>query len=226
MTTRAIRKPLQERAEATREKILDVARQHFAENGFSGTSLRDIARDCGVSHAMIRYHFATKDNLWREAVRDMFARLRAELGVAEGELASLDTLEGLREFLRRYIHYCARHPEHARIMISESVHGGERLQWMAQEFIQPGHAIYAAPIRRHMEKGNLPQAWLPSLMFTVAAICQMPFVLAPEAKEVYGVDMLSEPAVEAHVDSVLSLLLRLEPAGHKRWPALPDWLKN
>ncbi|MGL6158872.1 hypothetical protein [Microbulbifer sp.] len=47
-TTGAIRKPLRERAEATREKILDVARQHFAENRFSGASLRDIARDYAV----------------------------------------------------------------------------------------------------------------------------------------------------------------------------------
>lgn len=219
------RKPVQARAEATKARILEVARRHFAERGFEAANTRDIATDAEASHAMIRYHFGTKDNLWREAVTDMFARLRAELGFENGTPPELETIDGYREFLRRYIYYCAKHPEHARIMISESVRGGERLHWMVENFIQPGHEVYAGPTRRHMDNGRMPQAWHPSLIFMITSICQMPFVLAAEAQELYGIDMLSDAAIEAHIDSVFAFLLRDPSRMRSDWPKLPDWLQ-
>ena len=65
------RKLSQVRAEETREAILQKAREAFAEHGFAGASIRDIAVEAGTTHSMIRYHFGTKDQLWREAVRDI-----------------------------------------------------------------------------------------------------------------------------------------------------------
>lgn len=226
MAGKAVRKPVQARAEVTRSKILEVARTHFAERGFDAANTRDIAGDADVSHAMIRYHFGNKDKLWREAVSDMFHRLRTDLGFENGVPPDLESMDGYREFLRRYIYYCARHPEHARIMISESVRGGARLRWMVKEFIRPSHEVYAAPTRHHMENGSIPQAWHPSLIFMITAICQMPFVLAAEARELYGVDMLSNPAIEAHIDSVFAFLFRDPSRVRGDWPQLPDWLRN
>lgn len=220
------RKPVQARAEVTRARILDVARHHFADRGFEAANTRDIAGDAEVSHAMIRYHFGNKDTLWREAVGDMFVRLRKDLGFVDGKPPELEGLDDYRDFLRRYIYYCARHPEHARIMISESVRGGERLKWMVREYIRPGHEIYAGPTRKHMERGEMPNAWQPSLIFIVTAVCQMPFVLAAEARELYGIDMQSDAAIEAHIDSVFAFLLRDPSRMRADWPALPEWLKN
>lgn len=46
-----------------REHILHVAEQLFAEQGFDGTSIRDIAQQAGVNLAMINYYFGSKENL-------------------------------------------------------------------------------------------------------------------------------------------------------------------
>lgn len=46
-----------------REHILHVAEQLFAEQGFDGTSIRDIAQHAGVNLAMINYYFGSKENL-------------------------------------------------------------------------------------------------------------------------------------------------------------------
>src|SRR3954467_4224453 len=48
-----------------REHILDAAIQTFAKHGFSGTTTREIARESGVSEAMLFKHFATKDELYK-----------------------------------------------------------------------------------------------------------------------------------------------------------------
>ncbi|QUS37332.1 TetR/AcrR family transcriptional regulator [Falsirhodobacter algicola] len=45
--------------------ILDVAEVMFAEQGFAGTTLRQVADRLGVNPAMIAYYFQNKDNLFR-----------------------------------------------------------------------------------------------------------------------------------------------------------------
>ena len=46
-----------------REHILNVAEVLFAEKGFDGTSVRDIAQQAGVNLAMISYYFGSKEKL-------------------------------------------------------------------------------------------------------------------------------------------------------------------
>ena len=47
----------------TRERILDVALDLFIEQGFDGTSLRQIAERLGVTKAALYYHFESKDDI-------------------------------------------------------------------------------------------------------------------------------------------------------------------
>jgi len=212
------RKPVQARAELTRENILIEARRAFAEQGFDAANIRDIAATAGVTHTMIRYHFGNKDQLWRETIRDMFAKKDEAIGVSNDDFPPLDTLAGRREYLRRYVRYCAQYPEHARIMTWETVRGGPRLEWLANEFIRPGHIDLSALLNAENKTKNLPPIWPVSLIYIIAAICQMPFVLAHEAKVLYGVDMFSDEAVDAHIDAVLTILLRDKPTSHDTWP--------
>ncbi len=51
---------------AARDRILKVAEQVFAEMGFDGASMRQIAQQADVPVALVSYHFKTKLNLYRE----------------------------------------------------------------------------------------------------------------------------------------------------------------
>jgi AcrR family transcriptional regulator len=48
---------------STRERILDVALDLFVEQGYDGTSLRQIAERLGVTKAALYYHFSAKDDI-------------------------------------------------------------------------------------------------------------------------------------------------------------------
>ena len=48
----------------TKSKIMDAARILFADHGFEGTSIREIAKVAEVNVASINYHFSNKDNLF------------------------------------------------------------------------------------------------------------------------------------------------------------------
>ncbi|MET8181207.1 TetR/AcrR family transcriptional regulator [Streptomyces sp. NPDC005336] len=50
-------------AGVTRQRILDAANVLFAEQGYAGTSMRDIARHLGMTSAALYYHFPAKEEL-------------------------------------------------------------------------------------------------------------------------------------------------------------------
>ena len=72
--TQEVRKPgsgrrgRREGASESREHILATARRLFAEHGFEGTSLRQVAREAGVDPAMIHHFFKGKDELFALSV--------------------------------------------------------------------------------------------------------------------------------------------------------------
>jgi AcrR family transcriptional regulator len=53
----------------TRERILNVAEELFANNGYNGTSLRDVARAAELQTAAIGYHYPTKEELFDTVIR-------------------------------------------------------------------------------------------------------------------------------------------------------------
>ncbi len=62
------RRGRREGASESREHILATARRLFAEHGFDGTSLRQVAREAGVDPAMIHHFFRGKDELFALSV--------------------------------------------------------------------------------------------------------------------------------------------------------------
>ncbi|NNH70539.1 TetR/AcrR family transcriptional regulator [Nocardia uniformis] len=96
-------------------RIRRTALRLFAENGFAATSLRQIAATAGVSHALVRHHFGSKDGLRRavdEDVLDHFDHAIAGLdphagqqdlliafGDATAQLFGADTVR--RDYIRR-----------------------------------------------------------------------------------------------------------------------------
>lgn len=70
-------KKLRDHAQPTRESILDAAEALFSDDGFHGTSMRDLERYCGVPVALITYHYKTKENLFEQVIQRRAAEMKA-----------------------------------------------------------------------------------------------------------------------------------------------------
>ena len=202
------RELVQTRAEETRERILDAAYEAFAKQGFEGANTRAIAATADTTHAAIRYHFGTKEELWREVVRRMYDEVaeEAELTLVSDTTGKSPT-ELLRRYLRSYARYSAANVNHALITISESVTGGERLEWMSETFIRPRHEMALSHLQKYREAGLLPDIPPVTLLYIIVSVCQMPFVLSQQMKVLYGVDMMDEAAIDAHIDAILKIFV-------------------
>jgi AcrR family transcriptional regulator len=89
-------------AEARRATILDSARAVFSAHGYHSASIDDIAREAGVSKALIYEHFASKQELYANLLEshasELSDRLAAAVAGVEGSELRLET--GLDAFFR------------------------------------------------------------------------------------------------------------------------------
>lgn len=60
-------------------QILEVAEKLFAENGFDGTSIRDISKEAKINIAMVSYYFGSKERLLEALVLQKTAGLKLQL---------------------------------------------------------------------------------------------------------------------------------------------------
>lgn len=88
-----------------RRQILDAALRLFAEHGFKGTSLHDIAVEAHCSKASLLYHFAGKDAILAELLTPPAESLTAmteELGALDGDQAVEPAVTGFVGLAMRF----------------------------------------------------------------------------------------------------------------------------
>jgi TetR/AcrR family transcriptional regulator, fatty acid metabolism regulator protein len=88
--------------EDKRKQILDAAIRVFADLGYHGSRVGDIAEDAGVAHGLLYHYFASKD----EVLRTIFAENWGELlrrfrAVEESDEPAREKLEGIAKILLR-----------------------------------------------------------------------------------------------------------------------------
>jgi AcrR family transcriptional regulator len=194
--------------EETREAILAAALDLFSRRGFDGAAMRDIAAQAGVEHSLLRYHYTDKARLWRAALAHLVALMDAEMRAAWRATRGQPRIERFKAYLRDYVRYCARHPEHARIMVQEASGDSDRVAWIADNIVRPQHSRSDRAFQALIDEGYLPQVPLRSLHYMISAAAQSPFTLAGEVRHAYGIDMADPAEIERHADALLALLVR------------------
>lgn len=197
--------------EATRKAILASALEVFAECGFEGATTRAISARAGVNHAMIQYYFENKDLLWRAAVDFLFERFNRELHLSFKDIEekySGNTRDWISSWLRRYVHYCARYPEHARLMMQASMRGGEQLDWLVEAHLVRNRRNTERLLNRLVADHVIPDGNVWAWTYVVVGAAQVIYALGDEVKASWGVNVKKPENIEAHAQMLINLLLR------------------
>jgi TetR/AcrR family transcriptional regulator len=146
--------------------LLDAVLQSFAENGYDGTSVREIARRLDVSHNLIPQRFGSKEKLWYAAVDHGFDRLIKDL-MREAETLGSDELLVLRGLVASCIEINALHPSLLQIINQEASQPGPRLDYLFETYIKPIRDFGDAWLKRLAGEGRVARVSVTLLYFLI-----------------------------------------------------------
>ena len=120
------------------DHLLSRAFAHFAERGYAAATVRDLARQLGVSHNLLNVRFGRKSDLWKAAVAWRLASAAREVEPAFDIAATAEAR--LIDLIERFCHWAALHPDIVGICYHEGQHPGWRLDFIVTRFVRPFQA--------------------------------------------------------------------------------------
>ncbi len=73
------RPPQNKNTKSTKDKIVEIATKLFLSKGYQIISMEDVAKECDVTKATVYYYYATKADLFTDAMIQMMARIRENM---------------------------------------------------------------------------------------------------------------------------------------------------
>jgi TetR/AcrR family transcriptional regulator len=197
----------QQRSIVTQQKLLDAAVEAFSENGFKGTSTRDIADRAGVHHPLITYHFKNKDQLWRAAVDGIFVEFNTSLAEAMAHIPETDARARAEAFIRTYVRYSHRQPALHKIILQESSHPSARLEWLVGQHLRPLFKVVISTLRELQEQGIAPPGD-PAILFNMIRVSAGGLLaLSAEIRDTSDIDFSSQHALDELADMIIRCFL-------------------
>jgi AcrR family transcriptional regulator len=127
MSARQYAAPARQRdAERTRKEILEVATREFADQGFAGARVDEIAARMRTTKRMIYYYFGGKEQLYIEVLERSYARIRAV--EREVDVDHLDPCAAIRRLAELTFDHHDSHPEFIRLVSIENIHHAEHMR--------------------------------------------------------------------------------------------------
>ena len=123
----------------TRQRLLDIAVQLFAERGFYGVSIAAIADEVGFTKQGLLHYFNTKEKLYGailQRISDGFQEQQTE-----AEQASEEPIESLKQFYAALAEPTETNTRRTRLLMRELLDNNARAtnaeNWYLREFLQP-----------------------------------------------------------------------------------------
>lgn len=191
-------------AQETCTRLLRAATDLFAERGFHGTGVREIALRAGVNVASANYHFGSKEELYLEVLRGHFAAVRARLAERRAKVPAevlsgmtRDELVGLlRSRVTTMIEFFVGPPasEHTRLMLRELLDPSAALPIAVDEFLRPevreSRAILAR-LAPHLDEATLERCVFSIMAPVLYHALAKPALLLMSGREEFPADFVT-----------------------------------
>ncbi len=199
---------------STRDTILVVARQRFADRGYAGTSLADIAESVGIRPPSLFHHFPSKEALYRavliESFDDWFA-LMDETTAAE----VADGWYQVERVIRTAFRFFVQRPDFVRLARWEALEGGPILVDELATALRPLFERAVVFLEREMDAGRIRRCDARRLVITGYGAVLSYLSDAPLVGLLLGEDPTSPDALAIEQEHIVDLfrhaLLPLHP---------------
>jgi TetR/AcrR family transcriptional regulator len=186
-------------------RILAAAEKVFAEAGFGGATMQLIADMAGLPKANLHYYFATKEELYRKVVRNIF-----EIWLHAAD--SFDRAPGPAEAIGAYIdakmEISRRHADGSKVWASEVMHGAPVIQDYLESTLRDWTAGRAALIQKWIDEGKMAPIDPRHLLYMLWATTQHYADFGHQIETLNDGRPLSDRQWREAKDSVKTIILR------------------
>jgi AcrR family transcriptional regulator len=192
-------------AQRTRQRILDTATRVFAQQGFEGARIDEIAEKASANKRMIYVYFSDKEGLYSEVVRELFDRL---FTAGEPPDPTMPPPEQVRQALRRYFFFLAQNDHLVRLLSFELLGSGQRasaaLVNQTSAGLEQMRSALTEGVRRGVFRKDLD---LRQLMLSLQVLCVGHFTHQPLAKALWKRDFSDPKVLDQTAEHIVSLVL-------------------
>lgn len=196
------------RTEIRRENervILRSAEKVFAEAGFGGATMQLIADMAGLPKANLHYYFATKEDLYRRVVQNIF---EIWLHAADSFDTAADPAEGIGAYIDAKLEISRHHPFGSKVWASEVMHGAPVIQDYLEITLRNWTEGRIAAIQRWVDEGKMAPVNPRHLLYMIWATTQHYADFGHQIETLNAGKPLSDRQWREVKDSVKGIILR------------------
>lgn len=149
--------------------ILEAAEKVFAEAGFGGATMQLIADMAGLPKANLHYYFATKEDLYRRVVQQIF---EIWLDAASSFDDAPGPVEGIGAYIDAKMDISRTHPHGSKVWASEVMHGAPVIQDYLETTLRDWTDGRIAVIQRWIDEGKMARVNPRHLLYMLWATTQ------------------------------------------------------
>jgi len=191
----------------TRDRVLRAAQALFAERGYRGTSLRDIAKRIGVRAPSLLHHFPSKQQLYLEVLDQMFESLDDAANSIVWTNESRQ--ERMRQALEHTVDFIASHRDFVRIMWKEMADEAGAGRQVLKRRLPPLFSAAVTFIFRGQRDGEFRTDVDPlHFMWVLNAITMGYFTIVSMIRRLWNIDLLEPAMVERRKRELIDLVER------------------
>ena len=189
--------------DGTRENILDVATREFAEHGFHGGRVDEIAARTRTTKRMIYYYFGSKEGLYVSVLRRAYASIRA--AEQELDIGESDPIVAIRRLAELTLDHHEAHPDFIRLVSSENIAHAEHMTKDAAfgDLNNPAIKVIGEVLDRGYAQGVFKRRIEPlDLHLMISSFCFFRVSNRYTVKAIFDRDML-EPELRTHFRTMI-----------------------
>lgn len=190
-------------AERTRAELLVVATEVFAEHGYSGARVDDIAERTRTTKRMIYYYFGGKEGLYRAVLEEAYRGIReAEQAI---DVDESDPVEAIRRLAELTFDHHVSHDAFIRLVAIENIHRGEHIREIAsiRTLAAPAKTLLDRILERGRELGEFrSDASAIDVHLVISSYCVFQVANRYTFGYLFDVDF-ADPAYRAHLRAMI-----------------------